>query len=80
MGAGNAIVANDVPEHRETLGDAGLFYRGPEELASRLQSILDDPALAEDLPARARGRAIAEFSWDHVTDQYEAWLLGLARG
>ena len=28
MGAGNAIVANDVPEHRETLGDAGLYYAG----------------------------------------------------
>ncbi len=80
MGAGNAIAANDVPEHRETLGDAGLFYRGPDELVARLQSILDDPALAEDLRVRARGRAIAEFSWDHVTDQYEAWLLGIAGG
>ena len=80
MGAGNAIIANDVPEHRETLGDAGLFYRGPEELAARLQSILDNPALAEDLRARAGGRAVAEFSWDHVTDRYEAWLLALTGG
>ncbi len=79
MGVGSAIAANDVPEHHETLGDAGLFYRGAEELAARLQSILDDPALAEDLRARARRRAIAEFSWDHVTDEYEAWLLALTR-
>lgn len=77
MGAGSAIAANDVPEHRETLGDAGLFYRGPDELAVRLESILDDPALAEDLRARAGGRAIAKFSWDHVTDEYESWLLEL---
>ena len=80
MGAGNAIAANDVPEHHEALEDAGVYYRGPQELAARLQSILDDPALAEDLRARARARAIAEFSWDHVTDEYEAWLLGLIGG
>ena len=34
MGAGNAILANDVPEHRETLGDAGRYYRGPDGLAT----------------------------------------------
>jgi glycosyltransferase involved in cell wall biosynthesis len=77
MGAGNAIIANDVPEHREALADAGLFYRGPSELAARLQSVLDDPVLAADLRARARARATAEYSWDRVTDAYETWLLRL---
>jgi glycosyltransferase involved in cell wall biosynthesis len=77
MGAANAIAANDVPEHREALGDAGLFYRGPDELAARLQAILDDPALAADLRARARDRAAVEFSWDRVADDYESWLVGL---
>lgn len=77
MGAGNAIAANDVPEHRETLGDAGLFYVGPDQLAQRLQAILDDPALSADLRARARDRAAGNFSWDHVADEYESWLTGL---
>jgi glycosyltransferase involved in cell wall biosynthesis len=77
MGAGNAIAANDVPEHRETLGDAGLFYSGPDGLAACLQAILDDTALAADLRSRARRRALAEFSWDHVAGRYEAWLLSL---
>ena len=35
MGHGNAIVANDVPEHRETLGDAGRYYRGPDGAGDR---------------------------------------------
>jgi glycosyltransferase involved in cell wall biosynthesis len=77
MGAGNAIVANDVAEHREVLGDAGLFYRRAEELATCLQSLLDNPGIAGDLRTRARERAAARFSWDHVTDEYEAWMLGL---
>lgn len=79
MGFGNAIVANDVPEHRETLGDAGLYYRGPDELAARLQGLLDDPAVASDLAGRAHRRAMSTYSWDAITDDYESWLLGLAR-
>lgn len=74
MGAGNAIVANDVPEHREALADTGLFYRGAAGLSAALQTLLDDPALADSLRSRARSRARAEYSWERVADAYEAWL------
>jgi len=77
MGYGNAIVANDVPEHRETLGDAGRYYKGPEELAVVLQAVLDDGALAADLRTRAHERARRSYWWDAVTDGYERWLAGL---
>ena len=78
MGAGNAILANDVPEHRETLGDAGVFYRGAEQLTEQLNAILADPTLARRLRERSRNRAAALFSWDRVTDDYEAWFRKLA--
>ena len=74
MGYGNAIVANDVPEHRETLGDAGLYYRGPDELAKALQLLLDDPATREEVRGRAHGRAAELFGWDGVCDAYERWF------
>jgi glycosyltransferase involved in cell wall biosynthesis len=74
MGAGNAIVANDVPEHREVLGDAGLYFRGRDEMAATLQRVLDDPDLAGDLRSRSRARAAERFAWDAVTDAYEAWF------
>jgi len=77
MGFGNAIVANDVPEHRETLGDAGRYYRGGEALASELQAILDDPDLAGELRRQAHERAASVYGWDAITDAYEAWLTGL---
>lgn len=79
MGAGNAIVANDVPEHRETLEEAGHYYRGPEALASELQWILDDPENARELGRQARERAAAIYSWDAVADAYETWLEDLTR-
>ena len=79
MGFGNTIIANDVPEHRETLGDAGLYYRGHSELTVKLQLVLDDPALRADLRERAHERARQKYSWDSVTEAYEAWFASLTR-
>ena len=77
MGYGNAIVANDVPEHRETLGEAGRYYRGPGELAAALQALLDDPAARGQLREQAHGRAAERYSWDGVCDAYERWFTEL---
>lgn len=78
MGFGNAIIANDVPEHHETLGEAGHYYRGREALTRGLQAILDDPGASRELGCRARERATAIYGWDAIADAYEAWLVGLA--
>jgi glycosyltransferase involved in cell wall biosynthesis len=77
MGFGNAILANDVPEHRETLGDEGVYYRGSVELAERLQAVLDDPAAARNLAEGAHKRAESIYGWEGITDDYEAWLRAL---
>jgi exopolysaccharide biosynthesis WecB/TagA/CpsF family protein len=78
MGFGNAILANDVPEHRETLEDAGIFYSGSDELAERLQAVLDDGAVADSLRQKAHERARRLYSWDAITDDYEHWLSALS--
>ena len=80
MGYGNAVLANDVPEHRETLGDAGRYYRGSSELAAQLQALLDDPPFAVELRKRAHQRARERYGWDAVTDAYEIWLRSLVDG
>jgi exopolysaccharide biosynthesis WecB/TagA/CpsF family protein len=77
MGFGNAILANEVPEHRETLGDAGRYYSGSAQLAKQLQTVLDDSAVADDLRRRAQARARQHYSWDAISDAYEVWLSGL---
>jgi len=74
MGAGNAIVANDVPEHRETLGEAGLYYLGTDVLAGRIQQLLDHPEEEQALREAARRRAAEMYSWDTITDDYERWF------
>jgi glycosyltransferase involved in cell wall biosynthesis len=77
MGAGSVIVANDVPEHRETLGEAGLYYRGAPELAGQLNRVLGDDRLAAGLARDAKDRARQLYGWDAITDQYEAWFRSL---
>jgi len=73
MGRGACIVANDVPEHREVLGDAGEYYARNDtaSLAVMLSRLVDDGAERARLGVAAAERAAARFSWDHVTDEYE---------
>lgn len=79
MGYGNVICANDVPEHREVLRDACLYYKGSTGLTQALQHVLDDSTLSVRLSEAAATLARDEFSWERVADDYEAWLLKISR-
>ena len=71
MGAGNCVIVFDTPENREVVGDAGLFFSSVEELGRLLQSAVNDPARVENYRGRAQARALANYSWDAIADQYE---------
>jgi glycosyltransferase involved in cell wall biosynthesis len=76
MSAGNCILVNDHKPNVETVGDAGLYFDGSagvEDLTRQLERIVDDAALVERYRARALARS-EQYSWDAVTDQYEALL------
>lgn len=81
MGRGACIVANDVPEHREVLGEAGRYYRRNDvaDLAAVLRVLIGDPAERAVLGAAAAERARNTLSWDHVTDEYERLFVALTR-
>jgi glycosyltransferase involved in cell wall biosynthesis len=76
MASNGAVLAHDTPENREVGGDAvGYFRLRPEEslsgtLREWLRSVPDRQ--------RARQRAAERFSWDAVTDRYEALFQRLA--
>ena len=74
MGRSATILANDVPEHREVLASAGAYYarNDPGDLARQLAALVADEATRSALGAAASERARASFSWNHVTDEYEA--------
>lgn len=82
MGRGAAILANDVPEHREVLGEAGVYYARNDavSLGRELRALVDDEPRRAALSRLAAERAAAHFSWDHVTDEYERLFRGMVEG
>lgn len=73
MGRGACVIANDVAEHREVLGDAGRYYRrnDPADLGRALLELAADPDERARLGRCAAERAESAFSWRHVADEYE---------
>lgn len=76
MAAGRAVIANDIPEHREVLGEAGWYYAKNDaaDLARRLREVMAAPAAAEARAAHAAAarRRVAElYDWEDVTSAYE---------
>lgn len=79
MASGGAVLAHDTPENREVGGDAvGYFKLRPEEMLSgMICEWLSNPLQTEDFRSRGRIRANVRYSWEHVTDEYEALLRSL---
>ena len=73
MGFGNCVLANDVPEHREVLGDAGIFFMTQKrnDLASKMQFLLDHPEIVKMYQQKAHQRVREKYSWARVADAYE---------
>jgi glycosyltransferase involved in cell wall biosynthesis len=82
MARGLAIVANDVLEHREVLGDAGLFYERNDaaSLAGALGRLVEEPELRAALGRQAEARAASNYSWARVTSDYERLFESLLSG
>ncbi|MGA8217852.1 MAG: glycosyltransferase family 1 protein [Solirubrobacterales bacterium] len=62
---GAPTVLSDIPAHRETLGDAALYFRPKDApaLARVLGTLVDDPALRDSLGRREQ-RAVAGLTWE----------------
>lgn len=76
LAAGNCVLVNDHAPNVETVGDAGLYFSGRaavESLTAQLGRLLDEPATVDEYRRRARERA-RRYSWESVTDAYEALL------
>lgn len=73
MALGTPIICSDIVENRYVVGDTGLLFRqgSVDDLRERLRYALDHPEQMRENGRRGRERALAEFSWDAVTEAYE---------
>jgi glycosyltransferase involved in cell wall biosynthesis len=76
MAFGNCVLANDVPEHREVLGDAGVYFSRTDDndLRAQLQMLLDQPGMHAAYQRKALKRIEEKFTWERIATEYETLL------
>lgn len=76
LGHRNAVLAHDVPEHREVVGDAGRYfgYRDVEDLARHMLAVISDSDEVARLRVLAEERVRSRYTWDAVTADYESYF------
>jgi len=81
MGFGNCILANDVPEHREVVGNTGFYFRKDiEDLSQKIQYLttLREEEI-EKYRVMAKERIRRYYTWDAVVNQYNTLFEQLAQ-
>jgi len=80
MGFGNCVLASDIPENVETLGDAGVTFRtrDPRDLRDKMLYLLQNPDVVQTYRKRAFERVSRFYSWDAVADSMEQIYFSLA--
>jgi glycosyltransferase involved in cell wall biosynthesis len=84
MASERPVVLSDIPGVREVIEDGkeGLLAppAEPDRLAERVNVLLDDPAMREEMGHRGRERVLRMFTWDVVGAQFRAIYERLASG
>ena len=80
MAASNPVLYLDTPENAETAGDAAVRYtKSEDDLAAKLQVLLEDATKRDQLAARAKQRADELYRWEAIAEKYEKIFAGLAK-
>jgi len=81
LGYGNLVLALDTPFNRQVMERDGILFKNDaDDLASKLQFVDDQPQVAERYRRQATQRILEEYTWDHITDQYEDYFYRLVAG
>ncbi|CAG1017999.1 rhamnosyltransferase [Burkholderiaceae bacterium] len=81
MAFGNCVVVRDTPANMEVIGQAGMSFSDAddvESLAQVLRRLDEDDAEVMRLRAAALDRVQQTYSWERITDQYEALFRQMA--
>jgi len=74
MASERPVVLSDIPGVREVIEDGkeGLLAApaDPEDIAAKVNALLDDPELRAEMGARGRERVLSHFTWDVVGAQF----------
>jgi len=73
MGFANCIIANDTPEHREVLGDAGSYYEknSLKDLSRLMEELISDEKRVKSCREAAYKRVCERYRWAEIVSRYE---------
>ena len=78
LGAGSAVLAHDNAFNRWVAGPENQYFNDVADCERKLDIILDDPIILNQMKAGSMQRYHEEFRWSRVLEQYErlleAWL------
>jgi glycosyltransferase involved in cell wall biosynthesis len=77
---GAAVILSDLPAHRETLGDAALYFP-PNDVSALVRSMLcvmEDPTFRQDLARRAQ-QAVSNLSWEAAAEGLHSLIMRALR-
>lgn len=81
MAVGNAILYLDTPANRETTCGCGIAFAGVEkDLTEKMARLIESPEKIRPLSECAQEMARRNYSWQKVTDKYEALFVDMQRG
>jgi len=81
LGYGNTVLALNVVFNSEVIGDGGILYdKSVEDLAGKIQRLVDDPGYCESFSPLAIKRIQTAYSWKRISEQYETFFKQLYNG
>jgi glycosyltransferase involved in cell wall biosynthesis len=81
LGSGPAVIASDIPEHRQVAEDEAILYvpvGDSARLAEAIRALADDGPRRAAMAEAARRTIERQFTWDIVTGQWQELLVGVA--
>src|SRR5262249_3331826 len=73
MGAGLCVLASDVPENREVIGDAGFTFQcgNVPDLAQKLLFLISNPSTREAAGHMAKIKICQQYQWSQIAADIE---------
>ncbi len=73
MGFGRCVLASDIPQNIEVLGDAGCYFKNgdPVDLERALKALFNDDAAIKMKGSAARGRVEKFYLWDEIASIWD---------
>ena len=75
LGYGNTVLSLNINFNAEVIKNAGILYeRSPDDLAEKMQLLVDDKEHCFSFKEKARNRIREAYTWEKISNEYEIFF------